>query len=122
VEACEYAERGKCGDGRFLPSAGELFQVGQEFAARAAAAIPRLSKPEFQNDELTRQRIIAGFKKLLEDLRSGNKIDPVTATREVFHPMESCDLTQIRAQALDPSIFPSRLSDEALASGTEEDR
>src|ERR1019366_9045869 len=91
-EACEYAGRGKCGDGRFLPSAGELYQVGQELAVRAAQArrdaLPRLSKPECQNDEATRQRIIAGFKKLLADLRSGTAIDPYKATRAVFHPSD----------------------------------
>ena len=92
IEACEYAARGKCGDGRFLPSAGELYQVGQEFAVRAAQAkreaAPRLSDAPTQNDYATRQRIIAGFKKLSEDLRNGTPIDPDRATMEVFHPSD----------------------------------
>jgi hypothetical protein len=96
VDACEYAALGKCGDGRFLPSAGELFQVGQEFAVRAAQAkreaAPRLPSPDCQYDSATRQRniagIIAGYEKLLADLRSRNPIDPDMATREVFHPID----------------------------------
>src|ERR1019366_6933184 len=83
IEACEYASKGKLGDGRFLPTVAELYQTTEEFAVRAARdrrestpLLPRLPEPESQNDEATRQRIIAGFKKLLADLRSGNPIDP----------------------------------------------
>jgi hypothetical protein len=88
IEACEYAAKGKLGDCRFLPTAAELFQAAEAFAAREVAQRkPRLSSSEPpQNDAITRQRIIAGFKKLLADLKSGNPIDPDKATRDVFRP------------------------------------
>src|ERR1019366_5977633 len=72
VEACEYAARGKCGDGRFLPAVGELYQVGQEFAARSMQAkresAPRLPQPVCQNDLATPDRIHACYEKVLTDL------------------------------------------------------
>jgi hypothetical protein len=90
IDACEYASKGKLGDGRFLPTAAELYHASEEFAAREARirieARPKLREEPCQHDEATRQRIIAGFAKLLADLHNGNKIDPAKATREVFHP------------------------------------
>lgn len=87
VEACEYAAKGKLGDSRFLPTAAELFQAAQEFSARdAQKRRPRITSEPTQNDALTRQRIIAGFNKLLADLHAGVPIDPDRATNEVFRP------------------------------------
>jgi len=86
IEACEYAAKGKIGDGRFLPTAAELFQAAEAFAAREAQRRrPReLTSMPSQNDAITRQRIIDGFQKVVADLRSGVPIDPDRATREVF--------------------------------------
>lgn len=88
IEACEYAARGKCGDGRFLPSAGELFQLCEEFSARAVRlrnqSNARIPPPLIQNDEMTRCRIREGFRKLLIDLKNEVPIDPDNATRDVF--------------------------------------
>jgi hypothetical protein len=96
LEACEYASKGKLGDGRFLPTAAELYQLAEDFSAREARILaqssPRLSETPCQNDHATRQRIIAGFKKLQADLRSGTPINPEKATREVFHPDDGAPL------------------------------
>jgi len=89
IEACEYAAKGKVGDGRFLPTAAELFQSAEAFAAREAQRRkPRElgSMYETRNDPATRQWIIDGFAKLLADLRSGVPIDPDKATNKVFRP------------------------------------
>jgi len=88
VEACEYAAKGKLGDGRFLPTAAELFQSAEAFAARdmqrRRVYVSKLSVEVPQNDAIAKQRIIAGFSKLLQDLHVGNPIDPDNATKDVF--------------------------------------
>lgn len=88
IEACEYASLGKCGDGRFLPSAGELYQLAEELRARAIRSqklsAPRIAAPAQVYVSGQRQRIIEGFNKLLSDLMTGVPIDPDKATREVF--------------------------------------
>ena len=89
IEACEYASKGKLSNGHFLPTAGDLYQCAQAFAARdVAQRWPRaaLSDPPIRHDPQTKARIQAGFKKLLVDLRSGCPIDPDRATKEVFDP------------------------------------
>lgn len=92
IAACEYAAKGKLGDGRFLPTAAELFQSAEAFAAREAQRrrvyVSKLSIDLPQNDAITRQRIIAGFSNLLQDLHGGNPIDPNKATMDVFHARE----------------------------------
>lgn len=70
VEACEYAAKGKLSDPKFLPSAGELFQCTQEFAARAVRAKrvnPRLDSPSIPPAE--RARVAQGLRNLVEELR-----------------------------------------------------
>jgi len=92
IEACEYAAKGKVGDGRFLPTAAELFQTAEAFAAREAQRRKPhglLQTYETKNDPATRQRIIDGFAKLLKDLRSGVPIDPDKATKDVFQPNQN---------------------------------
>jgi len=85
VEACEYAAKGKVGDGRFLPTAAELFQTAEVFAAREAQRRrPREVEYAPKNDPATRQRIIEGFDKLLADLMSSTPIDPDRATKDAF--------------------------------------
>lgn len=88
IEACEYASKGKLGDPKFMPSAGELYQCAQAFEHRSSRRDVRryLAEPEVRNDPQTRARICAGFKKLLTDLRVGVTIDPDGATKAVFHP------------------------------------
>ena len=91
-EACEYAAKGNVGDGRFLPTAAELFRAAEAFSAREAQRnkhVPRLEPPV--NDGTTRQRIIAAYAKLLADLTQGNPIDPYRATKEVFYPTNVCN-------------------------------
>ena len=87
IEACDYAAKGKIGDGRFLPTAAELFHAAEAFAARDVER-KRVPQIEFirQNDDVTRQRIKNGFAKLLMHLRCDIPIDPNAATMDVFHP------------------------------------
>jgi hypothetical protein len=46
--------------------------------------VSKLSVGLPQNDAITKQRIITGFSKLLQDLHAGNPIDPDKATKDVF--------------------------------------
>lgn len=102
-DACEYAAKGKLGDPKFMPTAGELYQCAQALEHRAARQDVRryLSEPEVRNDPQTQARICAGFKKLLADLRAGVPIDPDKATKAVFHP----EVTDYRATP--PSLSTS---------------
>jgi len=77
-EACEYAAKGNVGDGRFLPTAAELFHAAEAFSARDVQRnrgyVSKLSVELPQNDEPIRQRIIVGFAKLLADLTHNDPI------------------------------------------------
>jgi len=88
IDACDYAAKGKLGDPKFMPTAGELYQCAQALEHRASRQDVRryLSEPEVRNDPQTSARICAGFKKLLTDLHVGVTIDPEKATKAVFHP------------------------------------
>jgi hypothetical protein len=93
IEACEYAAKGKVGEGRFLPTAAELFNAAEAFSAREVQR-KHVPKIEFlqQNDPATRQRIIDGFANLLSGAlkKTSKQIDPLEATKEVF-----CDGTNV---------------------------
>jgi hypothetical protein len=70
IEACEYAAKGKLGDPKFMPSAGELYQCAQELSARAVRAKrvnPRLEAPSIPPAE--RVRVAQGLRNLAEELR-----------------------------------------------------
>lgn len=90
IEACEYARQGKFGEGRFLPSSGELYQLAEELRARSIRERkvfePPIETLEHSHTPGERQRIIDGFAKLLADLRSGTPINPGKATADVFYP------------------------------------
>ena len=96
-----------------------------------------------ENTPEARTRVITGYASLLADLRSGKRINPDDATREIYHPSrpwrdpaidrDADDLSAARTKAdalrreksreraslaaMDPSIVPSRLSSEAARRG-----
>lgn len=89
-EACDYAVRGKLGNGAYPPSAPQLRELVSELQDRDLRKLGHKKFSWEKSDEPVhntpeqRARIIAGFKELLSDLRSGNPIDPDRATLKVF--------------------------------------
>lgn len=82
-EACDYALRGKLGPGPYPPSAPQLYELATELQART---FRKQIEPESQLQHTPQQRfrIVAGFRQLVGDLKTGRPIDADLDTAHVF--------------------------------------
>jgi hypothetical protein len=83
VEACDYAVRGRIGDGKSIPPAAELAHLARVLHTRTLPRT-RVSENYVINSPDQRKNIVQGFRNLLNDLRTGRPIDPDLATAKVF--------------------------------------